>query len=337
MAHETLVLDAAQSRALLPMRSCMEVMRSVFAALAVGDAQQPLRTILWLDDKRGGMGMMPGALPAQNALGVKAVTVFPSNSSTTYETHQGVILLHDMAHGLLRAIVDAGVVTAIRTAAVSALATDLLARKDARTLAILGAGTQARAHLEAMLFVRPFERVQLWSLHSERAQSLSAWADRSIPDHPPIELCDCAQTAIENADVVCTLTASHEPIVKRQWLAPGAHINAVGACTPDARELDSATVAQARVIVDRLESALMESGDVRIPIAEGAFDASHIAGELGDVVTGACEGRRTDDELTIFDSLGLAVEDVAAAQCIYEQALAQDVGVRVRFATEREP
>lgn len=336
MPHETIILDEADTRRLLPMRDCIEAMRGAFLALASGDADQPLRSILWLKDRRGGLGLMPGAIEAADALAAKVVSVFPSNTGSKCESHQGVVILFETAHGRPLAIVDAGVVTSVRTAAVSALATDLLARPDCSTLALLGAGAQARSHLTSMLIARPFERVRLWSLHEDAASRFAEWAKQRVDSCPPIEMCATPERAVRDADVVCTLTASKTPVLKGAWLAPGTHINAVGACTPDARELDTEAVRRARLFVDRLESALTESGDFLLPHAEGAIDASHIVGELGDLVAGRGEGRRSEDEITLFDSLGLAVEDVAAVRFLCDAAAREGAGLRVRFQSERE-
>ena len=222
---------------------------------------------------------------------------------------------------------DASSITAIRTAAVSGVATRALARENAGDLAILGSGVEAITHLAAMRAVRPLRRVRVWSRNPENARRFAVGLGPR--QGITIEAMPTARAAVEGADLVCTTTAAREPVLEGAWLSPGAHVNAVGACFPATRELDTAAVARARLIVDRRESTLAEAGDFLIPRAEGAFGDEHIAGELGDVLLGRLPGRRTADEVTLFKSLGIAIEDLAAAHYLYEQALATGAGVSV--------
>jgi ornithine cyclodeaminase len=314
----TLFVDQQQVRRLLPMAECIEVEAKALEALARGDAVQPLRSITWLPDRSGLLGLMPACLGQPATLGVKVVTFFPANQGTELDSHQGVVMVFSPTDGRLLAVMEASEITAIRTAAVSGVATRHLALPEARTLALLGTGTQARTHLEAMLLVRPIERVLVWSPRSELAQN---FAQRAAKRHGiTVEAAGDAEAAVREAQVICTVTAAETPILHGTWLCPGAHVNAVGACLPHNRELDTEAVKRSRLIVDRRESALAEAGDVLIPIAEGAFGPEHIAGELGEVLAGQVEGRTSPDETTLFKSLGLAVEDVAAAQWIYGKA-----------------
>jgi ornithine cyclodeaminase len=237
--------------------------------------------------------------------------------------------------GRLLAIIDASSVTAIRTAAVSGVATQVLARPDAGDLAIVGAGVQAMTHLEAMQSVRSLRRVRVWSRSHERASRFAGRAGRRFGI--AVEAVDDAASCVRGADIVCTVTASHEPVLRGEWLAAGAHVNAVGASQPDARELDTEAVLRARLFVDRRESAIAESGDVLIPIAERAIDLGHVLGELGEVLLGAILGRQAADDVTLFKSLGLAIEDVAAARHIHERAIARGTGTWVSFGGLREP
>ncbi|HYM81260.1 MAG TPA: ornithine cyclodeaminase family protein, partial [Candidatus Limnocylindria bacterium] len=239
----------------------------------------------------------------------------------------------EVEHGRLVAVVDASAITAIRTAAVSAVATRALARPDAGDLAILGSGVQAASHLEAMRAVRPLGRVRVWSRTPENAR---AFAEREARRHGlAVEPMPSARDALEGADLVCTTTAAREPIVLGEWLVPGAHVNAVGACFAGARELDSAAVARARLFVDRRESALNEAGDFLIARQEGAIGDDHIAGELGEVLLGRVAGRTSPDQITLFESLGLAVEDLAVAEHIHRKALAEDAGMALEFGGRR--
>jgi ornithine cyclodeaminase len=238
-------------------------------------------------------------------------------------------VLFDGETGQVRAVMNASAITAIRTAAVSGVATRLLAREDASRLAIIGAGVQARKHLEAMAAVLDLESARVYSVRPPHAQTLAAEAAARYAF--PVEAVASAEEALRGADVVVTATTSVEPVLRREWLAAGAHVNAVGACFPTARELDTATVAAAAFFVDRRESALNEAGDLLIPIQEGAIGPEHIRGELGEVLVGKIAGRTAPDELTVFESQGIAVEDLASAQFLLRRAAQTGAGVRVEF------
>jgi ornithine cyclodeaminase len=276
---------------------------------------------------------MPAALGAPPAIGLKAITVFPGNHGTELDSHQGAVLLFEGGRGRLLAVMDATAITAIRTAAVSGLATSRLAREDAGDLAILGTGVQARTHLEAMRLARPLRRVRAFGRDPGRVRAFVADAAKRCGLE--VEPAATAREAVEGADIVCTVTSSSEPVLRGGWLAPGAHVNAVGACLPAARELDTAAVARSSVFVDRRESALNEAGDILIPMKEGAVTGDHIQAEIGDVVVGRHPGRRSREEITLFKSLGLAVEDVASAQVVYRNAERREVGTWVELGEAR--
>lgn len=328
---DVLVLSADDVARLLPMRECIQLMREALGALAQGKALVPLRMVMRMPDANGFLGVMPGYLAPEGgkegALGMKAVSVFPGNAQRGIDTHQGAVLLFEADTGRLSAVMDGATITAVRTAAVSGVATDLLARPDAVELAILGAGVQARTHLEAIAAVRPVRRVSIWSRNPAHAKDLAAETNGRY--QALVEAVPTAEAAVRDADIVATVTASPEPVVQRGWLKPNAHINAVGSSIPSAREIDTATMAVARLFVDRRESALNEAGDVLIPLREGAFGADHIQAELGDVIIGRDPGRRSADELTLFKSLGLSVEDVASAAFIARRAREAGVGQTV--------
>ena len=319
---------------LLPMGDCIDLMERTLATLSRGDAVQPLRSILWTPERTGALGVMPGFLGEPAALGTKVISVFPGNHGTPYDSHQGVVLLYELEHGRLLAVVDATEITGIRTAAVSGAVTQALARADAGDLAILGSGTQARTHLEAMASARPLRRVRVWSRDAERARAF-AQRQASLVE-AEIEVVATAKDAIEQADLICTTTAASEPVLCGEWLSPGAHVNAVGACTPKARELDAAAVARSRLFTDRRESLLNEAGDFLRAREEGAVDESHVQAEVGEVFAGLHAGRESDDEITLFKSLGLAVEDLAAAHHIYRQACERGIGLEVELGGLRE-
>lgn len=328
---KVLIVNQAEVARLLPMGECMDVMAEALKTLARGEAILPLRTMMWLPERVGLLGTMPAYLARPRALGLKVITLFPGNLGTEYETHQGVVLLFGAEHGQPLAIMDAGEITAIRTAAVSGVATRLLARADAHDLALLGSGVQARTHLAAMLLARPLTRVRVWSRTWERAQRFAE--DASRRHGIAVEPVATGREAVAGADIICTLTGSSQPVLLGDWIAPGAHTNAVGAATPTARELDTAAVVRSRLFVDRRESTLNEAGDFLIPRREGAVGDEHILGELGEVLLGRVPGRASPDEITLFKSLGLAIEDVASAHHIYTKATERSAGTLVELTS----
>lgn len=340
LAVRTLLVSHREVTGLLPMPECIDVMADAFLALARGDAQLPLRQVVRLSGSPNLLALMPGQIGANDrtrhrpALGAKVITVFPGNDATPYDSHMGVVLLFDDDLGRLLAIMDASTITAVRTAAVSALATRLLARADAGDLAILGAGVQAMTHLEAMLCARTLRRVRVWNRSADRAQR---FASRAMARHGvQVEVTESARAAVAGADLICTVTASREPVLQGAWIAEGAHINAVGAALPTARELDTEAVRRSRLFVDRRESALAEAGDFLIPRAEGVIDDGHVRGDLGELLTGAVAGREHALDVTLFKSLGLAIADVAAARHIYEKGVAMGTGIWVSLGGLRD-
>ncbi|HLB55215.1 MAG TPA: ornithine cyclodeaminase family protein [Gemmatimonadales bacterium] len=328
------ILNQAEVTTLLPMGECIEAMEAALRSLSAGSAQLPLRIVLRLAEGRGVFGVMPGELRSPPALGLKAIGVFPGNAGTALDSHQGLVLLFDPDTGVPLAVLDASSITAIRTAAVSAVATRAMARSDAGELALLGSGVQARTHLEAMALVRQLRRVRVWSPRAESVRAFTRWArDRLGISVKPAE---SPREAVSGADLICTVTASRAPVVQGDWLAEGVHINAVGSSSRSARELDTRAVVRGRLVVDRLESAINEAGDFLIPRAEGAITETHIVGELGDVLLGRIEGRTGPAEVTIFKSLGLAIEDLAAAELVLRKAEAGNTGQVVELGGRRD-
>jgi ornithine cyclodeaminase len=327
---EFLVLTHGEVEELLPVPECIELMADALAALARGEAQQPLRMIVRPGGAPGVQALMPAYVGGdQPAFGLKVVGVFPGNVELGMDAHQGAVLLFDGRSGELRALMNAAAVTAIRTAAVSGVATRVLAREEATELALLGAGVQARTHLLAMAAVRRFRRARVASRRLERARALVQEMAGRVPF--PIEAVPANETAVRGADVVVTVTSSAEPVLRREWVEPGAHLNVVGASLPSAREVDSATMAAACLFADRRESLLNESGDYLVPAREGLIGPDHLRAELGEVLTGARPGRGSASEITLFKSLGLAVEDLAAARALLIRAVARGIGTRVAF------
>ena len=293
---------------LLPMDACIDVMRKTLTSLAQGDGHQPLRSVVMVPGLPGFLGLMPGYSGGEHAaLGMKFLGIFPGNPKQGKDAHQGVVMLLDPGTGEPRAILDASAITAMRTAAVSAVATDALARPEARVLAVFGTGGQGRAHARALALVRPLNEIRLVGRNED------------------------ARSALDGADIVVTATNSPTPVLRLEWLSPGTHINAVGSSVPRDRELDAETIAASRFFVDRRESTVNESGDWLMAARDAGLDETHIVAELGDVLTGASAGRTSPGELTVFKSLGLAVEDLAAAAYVCEAAQTSGLGTRVRF------
>ena len=323
---EVVVLSNAEVRELLPLGECIDVMTKALIDLTNGNIWHPLRTVVRPPEEQSLMGMMAAHRSAPTAdYGIKVVCIFPGNRARGLESHFGTVTLFDGETGAPLAIVDAGAVTAVRTAAVSAVATRELARTDATRLAVLGAGIQARAHLEALAAVRPFASARIWGRTEAHAQSVAEEADVPFP----VEIAESARAAVADADVVATTTASSEPIIAHEWLAPGAHINAVGSSIPTAREIDASTMAAAALFADRRESFYAEAGDYLLAVDE--IGPREVRAELGEVLTGAGDGRRSDDELTLFKSLGLAAEDLAAVEHLYRRATETGLGQRVEL------
>lgn len=324
-----LIVNHTEVRKWLPMQDCIGVMANVLKMLALETASNPVRQAMWLPDRRGLLGMMPACLHNDHVMGLKALSVFFGNQETGHDSHQGAVLLFDAEQGRLLAVMDASAITAIRTAAVSALATKLLAKPDAGDLAILGSGVQAHAHLEAMLAVRDIHRIRVWSRNMDHCEVFARTTSRRHA--VTVEPKKTAEEAVAGANIICTVTAATNPVLMGHWLTPGCHINAVGACVKNMRELDTAAVLKSKLFVDRRESALEEAGDLLIPIKERAMSANHIQDEIGEILLGQIDGRKDEEEITLFESLGLAVEDVASADHIYRKMTENKVGSWIDF------
>jgi len=325
-----LVLNHDEVEKLLTMNECISVMETALVSLAREEFYQPLRTIIKPVGVKGVMALMPTFRFGASALfGLKAICVFPGNAALGKDAHQGGVMLFDGFNGELLAVINASAITAIRTAAVSAVATRWLANPDAKDLAIIGAGVQARTHLEAMTCVRSLERVRVAAGHLESAQKFVA--EMQPRTSSKLEAVATPAEAMNGADIIVTATTAREPVMQRAWISPGAHLNAVGTFSPEAREIDTATMSAATIFVDRRESALNEAGDYLIAAREGAIGPEHIRAELGEVLTGAHQGRSSSSEVTLFKSLGLAIEDLAAAAYLFQKAQQQSSGSWIEF------
>jgi ornithine cyclodeaminase/alanine dehydrogenase-like protein (mu-crystallin family) len=296
---KTLIINAGEVRRLLPMRVCIDQMSLALQAASKNEAINPLRHAMWLPEHTGLLGMMPSALPCQSVMGIKVISVMPGNHGTAYDSHQGAVLVFETQNGRLLAIIDA-----------------------------------SETHLEAIRLVRSLRRVRVWSRNPNHAQR---FAEReSKTGGILIEAVPTAQEAVHNADIICTTTASPEPILFGEWIAEGTHINAVGSSTATARELDDTAVVNASLYVDRRESTVNEAGDYLFPQKAGLIDARHIRAELGEILSGLAKGRSSREEITLFKSLGLGVEDLAAANYVYQQASRTDTGTWVEFGRMRD-
>jgi ornithine cyclodeaminase len=321
-----LVLADHHVHELLTYRECAEVMREALTQRARGQIQQPLRTMVPLRDAAGFMGLMPAYSP-QAGYGLKALVITPGNPAIGKDAHQGGVLLFDAQTGEPQALVNASAVTEIRTAATSAVATDLLARPGAAEVAIIGTGVQGQAHAHALAATRELTGIRLAGRDLARTRAVAAALAGQLD--VPVSAHDDVAAAVAGAAIVVTATSSAEPVLRRAWLAPGTHVNAVGACVPAARELDTATMAEAAVFADSRESVRNEAGDFLIAEREGV--ANPIRAELGELLTGAAPGRADDEEITVFESLGLAAEDLAAASYLYEKASRLGAGTPADF------
>lgn len=323
--RDVLVLSEHDVESLLTMRECIGVMEEALASLGRGEVHNPLRHAIRAPGAAGLLGLMPGHRAGDEPYyALKEVCVFPGNPARGLDTHLGAVLLHSGETGELLMMANASAITAIRTAAVSAVATKLLARDDAKILAIIGAGVQARTHLEAIPLVRDIAEIRIVSRTRSKAEELAKIDDR-------VHVLDSIEEAVKGADIVTTTTSSRDPIIKRQWIADGTHINAVGSSIATARELDGTTVAAASLFVDRRESTINEGGDYLFALREGAIQEGHIRAELGEILLGQARGRTSEREITLFKSLGLAVEDLASAAFLWEKARRESRGTTVPF------
>ena len=309
------IINHAQVEQALDMQHCIGLMKEALTALANGDAKQIVRPVLPLYENNV-LGMMPAYLASRKIAGVKILAVFPENYQKGIPSHQGQMLVFETETGSIKALVDAESLTGIRTAAASAAVTEALARPDASRLAILGAGLQGRRHLEAIRLVRKLREVTVWDIRPEAAARYAE--EMRQKTGLPVRVCTGAGEATRDADIICTLTPSREPILSAADVKPGTHINAVGACTPDARELASDLMAAGRLFVDWKPATLVEAGDYLLAVQDGSITEEHILGEVGQVLSGTLPGRVSDNDITIFEALGQAVEDLIVADFVAE-------------------
>lgn len=313
-----LIIEKEQVRKILTPEACMEAMRQALMDLENGKCAMPQRLLCTMPNTAV-FGFMPAYVG--DYFGAKVISAYAPNMGTQYPSHIGYVILFESEHCTVSAMVEAGTITEIRTGCVSAVATDLLARKDAHTLAVIGAGAQARSHLAALRLVRDITSVQVFDLNAAAAQRYAAEMGEKYGI--PVTVAASVAEAVKDADIICTVCPAKEAYLTRDMVKPGVHINAVGTFTPTTREVASDLVAAARLYSDYTESTRKESGEYLVPLREGLITEDHILGSVGELLLGRADGRISDDDITMFDALGLAVEDVASAKMVYQEARKQ--------------
>jgi ornithine cyclodeaminase/alanine dehydrogenase-like protein (mu-crystallin family) len=322
-----LLLDESTVSKLIRMEDLIPLMERALSDFSTGRANQPVRTVIAPEGHHSMLAVMPAHLATSDALGVKVVTFASRNAELGLPTHLATILLHDPATGTLLALIDGRLVTEMRTAAVSAAASKALARPRSKVLAILGSGVQARSHLEAFRIVHKLEEVRVWSPTPARRE---AFAEEQSARHGiAVRAVAGVEKAVAGADLVVAVTSSPTPVLRGDWLAAGSHVTAAGACVASRREIDGEAVRRSRVLVDSIAAARVEAGDILLAEREGSVDAHHLVGEIGSVFAGKLAGRSAENQITLFKSLGLAVEDVAAAAHLHRIARERGAGVEI--------
>ncbi|MFH1796232.1 MAG: ornithine cyclodeaminase family protein [Pseudomonadota bacterium] len=326
-----IVLSDRDVAALLPMAAAIEVVEKAMIAVSAGAAILPLRMVVDVGPPNM-MGVMPGALlpgngTVEGCFGVKLVSLFPNNPDAGFSSHQGAIVLFESDHGSAVAMMNAGLLTAVRTAAASAVATRALARQDSATLAMVGAGEQAGHHVEAMLLVRP--SIRALRIAGRRPEKAQAFAEHVAAQHPglAVTVAEDVRSAVDGADIVCTVTSSPTPVLKGEWIAPGTHLNVVGASVASNREIDEEVVARSRLFVDYRPSTFAQAGEVIGAIESGRIGRDHVLAEIGEVLSGKAGGRRDPGEITLYRSLGIAAQDLACVAHCLRAAQARGMGV----------
>jgi ornithine cyclodeaminase/alanine dehydrogenase-like protein (mu-crystallin family) len=306
---------------------CIDALSDTMQSVSCGDVIMPLRQFIQIPNTAGKFTLMPGFVGKPASFGVKIVSKFPREARSPHGTHVGAVMIFDAEHGIPLAMLHGGELTAIRTAAASGLATRELARKNAETLTILGCGEEAQHHLKAMLAVRPLKKIIVWGRSVERAQ---AFVDaQNLPATVQIQVEADAETAVATADIICTVTSSTSPILKGEWLTPGTHVNLVGAALRTSAEADTEVVKRSRFYIDYRISAMAQAGELLNAIEQGAITQEHIIGEIGEVLAGQKPGRQSATDITVYKSLGVAAQDLAAASCALNNALKFNKGVSI--------
>ena len=324
---DVLIVNSEEVKAILDMKSAIGVMEKAFTLYNDGGLI-PSRSAMHIEQNKV-LGVMPSYLNGLAKAGVKVNTVFSGNSGSRYHIHQGAVLVFEDTRGCLEAIVDAAEVTNVRTAAASALATGLLADGRASVLAIIGAGTQGGLHLEAMLTVRDIKRVNVWDLYPNISHDFSQRASQK--HNVEIKIASDVENAVKDADIICVSTPSKQPVLLGDWVSAGTHINSVGFSGPKGRELDNTLIKKSRLYVDCKESILHDCGDIIVPVSNGIINETNILGDLRDLLTLKSEGRTSADDITLYKSAGVSIQDLACANYIHEQARKRGMGTSVKI------
>lgn len=324
-----LVLPEKEVQRLLKIKELVQVLEQAHIQFSTGKAVMPVRLVAPLPEIKGRITSMPAYLSEDKALGMKVVTYFQENPKVGLPAILATIALYSVETGKLMAIMDGSYITAIRTACVSAVATKVLANRETPVTGILGAGVQARAHVRALSMVRRITRVRVYSPSGRSAQELKEELEPEVG--VKIEPVDSAEEAVRDSDLLVTATTAKEPIISADWLKAGVHINAVGSHRPDFREIDAATIRRAKVVVDSHAAIMAECGDILLAIKEGAISEDHVSAEIGEILAGKKPGRTSAGEITLYKSVGIAIQDVAAARLVYQRALEEKAGVRVEI------
>jgi len=325
------LLSKADVQRAITMREAIEVVKDAFAQLSTGQATVPLRTPLEVPKREGVVLFMPAYLASSGGLGAKVVSVFPHNAELDLPIIHAVVILVDSGSGQPQALLDGTYLTALRTGAVSGAATDFLARPEARTVAIFGAGAQGRTQLAAVCAVRKIERAWVYDVNVEAAERYVQELGGRAGMPPHLEVADSPAAAVREADVICTATTSHTPVFDSSDVRPGTHINAIGAFTPEMQEVDVAGLRADRIVVDSRSACLAEAGDLIIPLRQGLIPEAEAWTELGEIAAGRAPGRRSPDEITYFKSVGNAVQDVSVGQAVLAAAQRLGLGMEVEL------
>lgn len=314
-----IVIEEEQVRSLLTEEKCLKAMKEAFIRLESGEFMQPDRLITIMPNTAK-FGFMPAYVGEY--FGAKVISAFPPNMGTKYPSHIGYVVLFESEHSTVAGLIEAGSITEIRTGCASAVATELLSREDSHVLALIGAGAQARSHLAAIRLVRDITKVCVYDLRSEASEKFAKEMNEKYGVE--VVVCGSVQEAVKDADIICTLTPAKEAYLTLDMVRPGTHVNAVGTFTPATREAASDLVAASLLYSDYTSATRKESGEYLVPLKEGLITEDHIRGSLGELLSGKAQGRENDQQITLFDALGLAVEDVASARMVYEEYIAQN-------------
>ena len=323
------IITLSDVERLLPYKDCVEAMRKAMLAVSAGDVTLPIRQFMAIPDAPGSLALMPGTLGDPATFGIKLVCKYQRPPDSPYGTHVGMVMLFDAVEGLPLAMVEGSSLTGIRTAAASAMATDALARKDAKRLAILGCGEQAMRHIPAIQAVRDIEEVIIWGRNGDKAKSFAA--EMAEQFSVTTKTGETVEDTISGADIICTTTSSKTPILSGNALPSGVHVNLVGSAIPTTAEADAAVVTSGRFFVDYRPAAMAAAGELLNAIKEGAATEATIAGEIGEVLSGKVEGRTSAEEITVYKSLGVSAQDLAASHIVYERAVAEGAGIEINM------